>query len=60
MRIHRDCIILVGFQNLLDDVQSRVIGAIDGFHDLVGTDVSMTGHQRKSGDLVQLMQLAQA
>lgn len=60
MRIHRDSIILISLQNHLNDVQSRVIGAVDGFHDLVGTDVSMTGHQRKSGDLMTLMQLAQA
>lgn len=60
MRIHRDPIILISLQNHLNDVQSRVVSAVDGFHDLVGTDVSMTGHQRKSGDLMTLMQLAQA
>jgi hypothetical protein len=60
MRIHRNRIILISLQNLLNDVQSRVVGAVDGFHGLVGTDVSMTGHQRESSDLMPLMQLAQA
>jgi len=42
MRIHRDSIFLICSQDDLNDVQGRVIGAVDGFHDLVGTDVSMT------------------
>ena len=59
MRIHRDSIILISLQNHLNDVQSRVVSAVDGFHDLVGTDVSMTGHQRKSGDLVPVVRVSQ-
>ena len=43
MRIHRDSIFLICSQDDLNDVQGRVIGAVDGFHDLVGTDVSMAG-----------------
>ena len=47
MRIHRDSIILISLQNHLNDVQSRIIGAVDGFHDFVGTDVSMAGIWRE-------------